>query len=501
MALLLPVNAHAQSVPITTVHVIDLKKDRREARLKQKFCRRVKSSKGQIARLLPLKEAEQGREEELAMLVRHGESGCPSNIDLAIALVESHLSIGEVMRGSGRLLFAEAAWRRDRGTPADLERAEEIARMIWLRDGTTYAGLQPRWSGRERADFLTRTDVWPLLVDPAVTQVRLLSLRREMLLDPETSRFDPVRAVDELAKSNLAEDKLQAAKLLLAGKVVPADPARAEELLTEVAKYDDKGLAQLLDRLAPRMGDAAGAERPALTARLRTVSAPRDADLKSRLAALVQPGLAARDFKTQTDSAWLLSNLMQVGDQAQNDALLGWIENALKSRQELPGKEARSILGWLVTQGFAPARVILDRDILRTGGLVEAGDWTPDPVKPTPMEKVILSHDYPTRALREERTGVVRAAAVFDPNGKVLLVEVLTSSGSPDLDRTVQATLQRRMRRAWPEWPGRYVRVKLPPVQFRISGCDDEPPTPAIEGAVLVDGVRFCRQPDMTPIY
>ena len=78
---------------------------------------------------------------------------------------------------------------------------------------------------------------------------------------------------------------------------------------------------------------------------------------------------------------------------------------------------------------------------------------------------------------------------MIGPDGRVVLVEV-EPSGSPDLDQMVRGIVQRRFRRTFTEYPGRYVRIKLLPIQFRIQHCDkDEPVTKPVEGAALVDGL------------
>lgn len=213
------------------------------------------------------------------------------------------------------------------------------------------------------------------------------------------------------------------------------------------------------------------------------------------------PDLSDPDPKIQSEAAARLATLGRQGTTGAVPPLLAWIDPRLASPDKAVADEAHGILKSLVMDGVGPARPLMDREFTRMGGLVEAGDWTPDPIKPVRLENYFTSNDYPTRALREEREGLVRADVVFGPDGRVFLVEIYGSSGSPDLDRAVQSILQRRMKRAWPEWPGRYVRVKLPPIQFRITGCDDEPPTPLREGGVAIDATRFCRQPDTTPVY
>ena len=56
------------------------------------------------------------------------------------------------------------------------------------------------------------------------------------------------------------------------------------------------------------------------------------------------------------------------------------------------------------------------------------------------------SDDYPARALREERTGTTRFRVTVGTDGRVRNCEVLTSSGSPDLDAATCANVAHRAR-------------------------------------------------------
>ncbi|WP_088310265.1 hypothetical protein [Novosphingobium sp. B 225] len=506
LPLLLPAPAVARTTldvatPISAITVIDPARDKREAKLKRKFCRRAKAAHGKLERLLPLRAEEQGREEELGGLLLRGEMGCPKDADLAIAMVSFGQSIADILQGYPRYLASEAFFRSKRGRPEDLARAEDIARIMWLRDGPVYPGLPPHWTARERADWLGRDEVWAALGDSTRTDLRQRGLRRELLLDRQSPRFDPVRALAELEQSNQSEDQLYAAQLLLTGEVVPADPARGEALLWRAAKYHGPALKVLLDRIGPRLGGSDGAERGALTARLRSDIYNRDDPaLRQRLADLLLPGLTAPQFKTQADTAWLLGDLVRNGQASAQAPLLAWIERALKSRQDLSNGETRSMLGWLVGSGSVEARAVLDRDVARTGGLVDGGLLTPNPAKPYPLEKLFTPDDYPLRALREEVEAVVQGWAVISPDGRAVDVQVTSQPEGGTITAIVATTrgiIQRRLRRPYAEWPGRYVKVQLPPIQYRLPECGTgKPPTAAVPGAIVIEGT--CRRP---PVY
>jgi TonB family protein len=58
----------------------------------------------------------------------------------------------------------------------------------------------------------------------------------------------------------------------------------------------------------------------------------------------------------------------------------------------------------------------------------------------------VTSNDYPTRALREERTGTVGFRVEVDESGRVASCEIVLSSGSTDLDEATCANVSRRAR-------------------------------------------------------
>lgn len=87
--------------------------------------------------------------------------------------------------------------------------------------------------------------------------------------------------------------------------------------------------------------------------------------------------------------------------------------------------------------------------------------------------------DYPTRARREELTGMVTVAARFGPDGKFVAVEVVRSSGVPALDTATTGLVTRRFRPKLSEmtitgYPGREVMVPLLAVNWTISDDDSE---------------------------
>ena len=391
---------------------------------------------------------------------------------------------------------------RLRGGPADIAKADELYRYLWLR-GSYQASTTPTWTLNERRAFIARDDVWGLVSKTVDGGSAAYRLHREAVLDPLSSHYNPAKAVDLLERSYSAEDRLIAARMLLEGRLVPADRPRAEAILWQVAKYNDEAVLMLIDLYQSELDGKDPAIRSVVLIKLLPFvdqTLPRSVAVRERILPYFLLGLKNPDSAVQFASARLLTKWAGQGTQSVVPPLLAWIEPRLVSADTATANEARSLLRLLVESGVTAAHPVMNREYAHNGGLVQGGDWTPDPAKPVKFQNYITPNDYPTRAMREERSGVVRATAVFGPDGRVFLIEITGSSGSPDLDQAVRSTLARRMRRSWAEHPGRYVRVKLPPIQFRISDDDGKFEAPPLEGAVQVDGVRLVRPVYDTPV-
>lgn len=166
--------------------------------------------------------------------------------------------------------------------------------------------------------------------------------------------------------------------------------------------------------------------------------------------------------------------------------LAPWIERSLESLDSNRKSAAWNNLSRLVRAGVPSANTILEQDIKRTGGVVEFGPLDLAKFFDRPF---VNSNDYPSRALRERREGIVSIEILVSPDGRGINASVIKSS-FPDLGAAVvKNSLRRISGLTIPEHPGRYVRVKLPDVQFRISTCKDgEELTPKQQGALIVDG-------------
>lgn len=58
----------------------------------------------------------------------------------------------------------------------------------------------------------------------------------------------------------------------------------------------------------------------------------------------------------------------------------------------------------------------------------------------------VTDNDYPTRAMREERQGVTSFRLTISPEGRPIACDLISSSGSPDLDSTTCGLMMRRGR-------------------------------------------------------
>lgn len=482
----------------------DIRKSKQKERDERAFCHEARRSGPGIIKSLSRGKYQPEQIAHYSYFLRMGEQGCPKDIDLAIALMD-HLLAGQP------LISANPDWLgclypllRIRGSESDLARAELIARYLWFRGRAYLLGsFAPRWSDAERIAFYSRDDVWAMLNDGPRGSVGSSDVRIDIWLDPKAARFDPVRALTVLEESTNSGHWSRAAAILSDGKLVPVDLPRAEALLWKAAAIDPLAVAPLLDFLEPRLEMASPTDRRVAINRLKSIvlrSVPGDLAVRERLVRLFLPDLKVADPDTQSSAAAVLTVLALAGSPSAGPPLLAWIDGVFQVPGEPRLSLATALLVSLVKAGVPTARDALDREFTRHGGLAEGGDWTADPARKSgKFSSYWTANDYPVRTLRQEREGVVTASAIFGPDGKVVYIEI-TSSADLSLAAAVRSTMQRRLRRIFPEYPGRYVKVKLPPIQFRIVSCDkSEPVTAAIEGMVQVDGTLPCSQTILIP--
>ncbi len=492
-----PVAVSAVPVTVITVHDLTPKEIRamqRRDRQLVRLCRSAARHRGNLDKLLVAKGADSDTLSEVAWQLWDGEDGCRRDRALAINVTRrvidgKALTFADVDTVAQLVLFL-----RSRGEPADMTELAELRRMMWVRGDYYGVGDSPTWSADEKRDFVARDDIWAF-IDSAERregwQHRAMLL--EALLDPLSPRHDASRAVAMIEQGNDSRDWTRAARLLLEGRQLPADPVRAEGLLVRAAEYDDAARLLLLPILAPRLD---GADPVAAQAALKAMQAwaskteAGGAATRALLWPRLVKQLSAPAPDGQIAAARDLTQYAVLGVEGDRAPLFRWLDTALRRGSDVEKTASWGNLGRLTMKQEPGAAEVMAAAYARAGGLLDGGALQPGNFQP-----FITADDYPARALRDESEGVVEAEAVIAPNGRVLHV-VVTRSASPTLDEIVQRVVVRRFRlKDKPEFAGHYVRAKLPPIQFRLPSCTtDSARTPAVEAAILVDG-DYCRQP------
>lgn len=492
-----PASISAVPVTVVTVHELtpkEIRERQRRDRQLAALCRKAERYRGDLDKLLAAKGADEGSLPEVAWRLWEGEHGCRRDPALAIEVTRRvidgrALTFAEVDTVAQLERFLDA-----RGDPADLAERDELRRILWVRGDYYGVGDPALGSAEEKRAFIARDDIWVHIDSPGRRDGwKHRTILLEALLDPLSPRHDAMRAVAMIEAGNDSRDWTRAGRLLLEGKQLPADPARAEALLVRAADYDDAARLLLLPVLAPRLDGADPAAAQAALARLQSWAAkpePGGAVTRATLWPRLVARLAAPASDDQIAAARDLTQYAVLGAEGDRAPLLRWLDGALRRGGEAEKTASWASLGRLVMKQEPGAEAVMTAAYAREGGLLDGGA-----LQVANFQPFISADDYPARALREESEGVVEAEAVIAPNGRVLHV-VVTRSASPTLDEIVQRLVVRRFRlKDKPEFAGRYVRAKLPPIQFRLPSCMTETPrTPAVEAAILVDG-DYCRQP------
>jgi hypothetical protein len=499
-----PVAASAVPVTVVTVHELtpkEMRERQRRARQLVGLCRAAARHRDNLDKLLAAKRADSDTLAEVAWQLWDGEGGCRRDRALAIDVTRrvidgKALTFAEVDTVMQLEHFLDA-----RGQPADLAERDELRRILWVRGDHYGVGDSPPSSPEEKRAFIARDDIWTYVDTPGRRDGwKHRAILLEALLDPLSPRHDAARAVTMMEAGNDSRDWTRAGRLLLDGDGLPADRARGEALLVRAAEYDDAARLLLLPILTPRLDspDAAVAQ----AARQRLISwaskpEPGGAAIRAALWPRLVAQLSAPASDAQIAAARDLTQYAVLGADGDRAPLLRWLDTALRRGSEAEKAESWASLGRLMMKREPGADAVMAAAYRREGGLLDGGALQMVNFRP-----FITADDYPPRAIREESEGVVEVEAVIAPNGRVLHV-VVTRSASPTLDEIVERLVVRRFRlKDRPEFAGRYVRAKLPPIQFRLPNCTtDTARTPAIEAAILVDG-DYCRQPIQdVPLY
>lgn len=496
-----PLAATPMQANAITVTVITREDERvmrkREARL-QKLCRAAPRYRDRLDRLFAGHDTIMLA--EIAERLHEGSGGCVRDEMLAIAILDRIVGPDPLRFGDAYRVALLGRYLKARGGADDLARAAELGAMLDLRGDYYRNDLRPEWSADQRRAFIARDDVWSWLDTPgrrAGGKQRRALL--DALLDPLSPRRDAARAVELMeAQPNDSREWTRAARLLIDGSDVPADPARAEALLIRAADHDDEAAQLLAPLLGPRLNSADLHTRDAATAHLSRMAAkstPGGALSRTLLLPYVVARLEADDAGLHIEAVHTLAGYAVHGTEGAVGPVLAWIDGALAHGAATEKTTAWSSLARLRARAVPGADAVMTKAIDRQGGLLAGGRLTTAQFRP-----FIGADDYPARALREKSEGVVEADAILAPDGRVLHV-VITRSAAPIFDETVEKLALRRLRvRDVSTFAGRYVRVTLPPIQFRLPACaDGSTRAPQVAGAIPVDA-SYCRQPIVEPV-
>lgn len=475
------------TVPINAV-LVTARERRRRDRQRSMRCRTARYVDGDVA-ALQQRGFEAYEIQDIADDLARETSACERDLDLAITILEG-LAAPDAMQtaepeAARSLHFALI----DRGRPGDAARATDIARMLWLR-GFVRAPELPAWTDAERLAFITRDDIWRWLsIAPGdrwmAGQQRLAALR-----DRASPRYDPVAALVLMETIN----PLGAARLLLAGEEVPHDAARAERLLGIAARYDERARLVLTPIIAERMTGLTGIERRNTAEPLRQFMNEQTsggAAARTVMVPILIDDLANATAPEQERAVvGELQTFVSRGTPDAEGTLLAWAAPHLRDADPATQRLAFSVISTLLRANNAAARVALDAEMARAGIV----DRPPLTLADLRSGAFITDDDYPWRALREEREGVVEGIATIDPSGRVIAVLIVRSAGE-QLDNEVIRTAMRRIRVQPSVTNGRYVRAALPQVHFLLP--EDERPVPVAAppaGAIIVRGRLIQRQ-------
>lgn len=465
----------------------------REAQTR-KLCRAAPRYRCRLDRLFAIAKSDRDRLVEAADRLHEGRDGCPRDEEQAIAILDHVVGPDPLSFGNAEIVASLARYLAARGQAADILRVAELGDVLWLLN-SRYGARRPDRSAEERRAFVARGDVWRWLEERASAGIPR-EVMIDALLDPLSPRTDAPRAIALLeAQPYASEEWLRAARLLLSGGAIPVDAARAERLLVRAAPYQDGAAQLLVPILEQRLRSTDAAAHVGAVAQLASLAAkstPAGAISRTVLAPVFIEQLGADNIAVRAAASDALTSYAELGTQSVAAPLLRWSSRALARGDEAEKAAAWRNLARLRRAGVAGADKAMAAAFARGGGLVAGGRFTASQVK-----SFVTVNDYPSRALREEVEGIVEIDVIFAPDGRALDA-IVTRSAAPALDRMVVELALRRLRLrdipalAGPSFEGRYVRVTLPPVQFRLIPCSTGAGlSPAVAGAMTVNAV--CR--------
>lgn len=429
---------------------------------------------------------------EIANLFVSGRYGCRKSPELALELFEYVVSPNPIDLATHDTLYTMIELHEVLKRPGAEENIVELRRIHWIKSPYDYGEYLLKWDPAIKRTFIARDDIWNYITSNKQRSSRAGRLEMEAYFDKLSPHYDLGKWIDLAESKNSVSLRTKSAKLLIEGTDVPKDTARAEKILWEAGKYSNEAQEILLKLVAPSLDKTDTNEASDTAKSLFNIAMNRSFKteaaiaIRERLVPYYAKRMQNADPEISRDAINKLTAMAAVNTDSAMKPLRPWIDQKLKGNDLDQKRLAWRRLAELVRAGNPYAKDLLDADIKRTGGVIEVSYL--DGIHNS-KRSFITANDYPTRALREAREGFVSAEILLSPGGKA--IEVFAIEGSdPSLTRAVSRSAMRRLRlRVLPAHEGRYIRVKIPKVQFRIIPCsnEDRPTTPEEPGAIIVN--------------
>jgi hypothetical protein len=372
-----------------------------------------------------------------------------------------------------------------------------LKRMLWMHGDFSGDDTELGWDDMGKRAFVLSDLIWAWSEDSEAKGWRInytiILIKMQALLDPTSLRFDFEKGVTYAIREHNVDHMYAAAMMLEEGKLVPRNMARAADLLWR-SRSHSQAHALLVKRTTPLLDDPDAAVR-----------AKAFADMKDLATQHTPTGVAASDamiiaFSKQLKTAVAgdalnaqqeLNTLVLKGSTKAKAVLIPHITNQLRSGTVEQQNAARISLSTILRSGDKSVQPVLDEDIKRANGIlaeqIKKTGGLIDLKTNEALQFSMTDDDYLTRAMRNEENGLVSVTVILGPDGRPIKVEQATGA-SPTLASEVANRALRRARikpARRKEFEGRYVRVRLPDVFFRLAACNAgdvlaEPPANAI---------------------
>jgi hypothetical protein len=481
-----------QQVPlvITAFSAEDIRDVRKRNRADARWCARAQQYRRNLEKFYTYPKVDFDQLGRVAYQLFDGLAGCRKDQTLAVEIMERLVGPDPLRGAKSDDLGLLIRFHERIGTSNSFARAKILKRLAWLRDdyrvfqGTNW---DLGWTTEERRAFIASDPIWSFISGSRGSTAG--SLYENTLIDPLSPRHDPVKFLALVDSDPNHSGAIIAARLLLDGTQLPRDPTRAEALLLPLAQYDDTARVLIFPLIASRLESTEKSVRDEAIKQFKAWSSdsgPGSAAMRTRIVPIIAKGLSSNKPSDQQEAVRNLTDFTKRGTTEAEGALLPWLERALRRGNAAQKADAWGSASSLSLVGNLGARKLLEADMVRTYGTVDGGQLT---LESGNLAHIMTADDYPPSAQRNEEAGIVEASVIIAPNGRIV-GGVVTHSATPALDAEVLKAFGRRARQLnFPAFPGRYVKAKLPPVQFKLNPCNmpsaSKIETPA--GALIVE--------------